>query len=52
MIKSNVPADYVPSSGEIDNIVYITLKSTIGWPMRQCDLAMITILCADPVGDR
>lgn len=35
-----LPEDYSPSDGEIDNITYLTCKYACGWPMRQADLAV------------
>lgn len=33
--------DYAPSPGELDNLVYLTLKYTVGWQMREADRAVI-----------
>lgn len=46
-----VPADYVPSSGELDNLIYLTFKYTIGWSMRQADKAVCLSMAGDIVGD-
>ena len=32
-----IPDDYKPTFGELDNFVYLTLKYTVNWIMRQCD---------------
>lgn len=37
-LELNLPEDYKLSDGEIDNIVYLTCKYTVQWPMRQVDL--------------
>lgn len=39
--------DYRPSDGELDNLVFLTLKYTIGWPMRQADKAVILQFAGD-----
>lgn len=39
-----LPNDYQLTAGEINNIVYITCKSTVGWPMRSADLAICQMM--------
>lgn len=46
-----LPADYKPSSGELDNICYLVLKYTVGWQMRQADLQVCLLMAGDIVGD-
>lgn len=41
MLNIDIAPDYTPSDGEINNLVYFTLKYSAGWPMRQCDLMAI-----------
>ena len=36
-----IPDNYVPSDGELDNIVYLVSKYTINWNMRAVDLAVV-----------
>jgi hypothetical protein len=43
-LELNLPDDYKPSAGELDNIVYLVCKYTIGWQMRQCDLAVCVMM--------
>lgn len=45
-----VPADYVPSDGEVDNIVYLICKYTAQWPMRSADLAICKMMAGDMKG--
>ena len=40
----NIPKDYKPSDGEINNLVYLTLKYTVGWSMRAADLAVMQMM--------
>lgn len=49
-MKIDVPEDYVPSAGEIDNLVYLCCRYTVGWQMRACDLAVVRGLVPDPRG--
>lgn len=49
-MKVNVPEDYVPSAGEVDNLVYLCCKYTAGWQMRACDLAVVKMMAPDPRG--
>lgn len=46
----SLPADYKMTDGEIDNIVYLTCKYTIGWNMRQADLHVCKRLMGDAMG--
>jgi hypothetical protein len=32
---------HVPTAGELNNIVYLTMKYLAGWQMRQCDLGVV-----------
>ncbi len=43
-----VANDYVPSYNELDNLVYITCKSTINWNMRSADLAVCLMMTGGP----
>lgn len=42
----NLPVDdnYSPSDGELNNFVYLCCKYTVGWGMRQADLAICLML--------
>ena len=40
-----LPKDYQLTAGEINNIVYVTCKHTVGWPMRSADLAICQMMC-------
>jgi hypothetical protein len=46
-LNIQVPDDYVPSDGEVNNLVYLTCKYTCGWPMRSVDL----LICRQMAGD-
>jgi len=50
ILNINVPSDYTPSDGEVDNLVYLTCKYTIGWNMRACDLAIMKIMAGEMQG--
>jgi hypothetical protein len=39
-----VADDYAPSNGELNNLVYLTCKYTVGWGMRQTDLAVCLMM--------
>lgn len=39
-----VADDYVPSEGELNNIVYLICKYTVGWQMRTADLAVCVLM--------
>lgn len=43
-MKLEIPQDYVPSAGEINNIVYLCCSYTVGWPMRATDLAVCEMM--------
>ena len=43
-LELNLPEDYKLSEGEIDNIVYLTCKYTVQWPMRQVDLQVCKMM--------
>jgi len=46
-----IPDDYVPSEGELNNFVYIICKYTVGWGMRQTDLAVCLQMAGDTKGN-
>jgi len=46
----SVPLDYVPSEGEVDNIVYLVCMYTANWPMRQPDLSICKMMTGEIVG--
>ena len=55
MLGLPIPDNYKPSYGELDNVVYITCKYTINWPMRMADLAVVLSIAGGPdniVGDK
>jgi hypothetical protein len=43
-LELQLPDDYTPSAGELNNFVYLTCKYTCGWQMRQCDLAVCLLM--------
>ena len=43
-MELNLPENYQPSEGEINNIVYLCCKYTVGWPMRTADLAICNMM--------
>ena len=43
-----IPDNYVPSYGELDNIVYLVCKYTINWPMRVADLSVVLTMAGGP----
>jgi hypothetical protein len=43
-LVNEVPDDYEVTPGEIDNIVYLTCRYTVGWPYRAVDLAIIQLM--------
>lgn len=49
-LKIAVPDDYEPTPGEINNLVYLTCKYTIGWGMRAADLAVVQTMVPEPRG--
>jgi hypothetical protein len=50
-ITANIPEDYQLSNGEIDNIVYLICKYTVGWDMRQADrMACQMMMCKGKSG--
>jgi len=49
-LNVNVPEGYKPSDGEINNFVYLACKYTIGWAMRQVDLAVCKSMAGEIVG--
>ena len=42
-----IAPDYKPSEGELDNLVYLTLKYTVGWGMRVCDKSICLMMASD-----
>ncbi|KKM23991.1 hypothetical protein LCGC14_1609560 [marine sediment metagenome] len=42
----DIPEDYEPSAGELDNFVYLVCKYTVNFPMRNCDLAVCTTMAS------
>jgi hypothetical protein len=38
---------HVPTSNEVDNICYLSMKYGIGWMMRQADLMVVTKMLGD-----
>jgi hypothetical protein len=40
----NLPEDYALTDGEIDNIVYLTCRYTVGWGMRSCDKSVCEMM--------
>ncbi len=51
-MKLNIPENYKPNNGEINNLVYLTLKYTIKWPMRAADLAVIKTMVGEIEGEK
>lgn len=49
-IEITLPSDYRLTDGEIDNIVYLVCKYTVGWPMRQADLAICKYMAGEGTG--
>lgn len=43
-LSLKLPEGYELSDGEVDNIVYLTCKYTIGWGMRACDKAVCDMM--------
>lgn len=41
--------DYRPSSGELDNFVYLICKYTVGWQMRQADLQVCLMMAGHTI---
>jgi len=48
-MKLNLPDDYVVAEGEANNLVYLTLKYTVGWNMRACDFQVMFIMQEQPI---
>ncbi len=42
----DVPEDYEPSEGELNNFVYLVCKYTVNWQIRACDLAVCTMMAS------
>ena len=40
-MKRHLPSDYIMSDGEMDNLIYLTLKHGCDSPMRQTDKAVV-----------
>ena len=45
-MKRHLPSDYVMSRGEMDNLIYLTLKHGCNWPMRQADKTVVLLMFA------
>ena len=48
-MKLNVPDDYIVGDGEANNLVYLILKYTIDWQMRECDLQVMLMMQERPI---
>ena len=49
LLGLSLPPDYQPSDGELDNLIYVVLKYTVGWPMRQADKAVCMVAGGDAI---
>ena len=47
-----IAEDYKPNEGELDNILYLTFKYTVGWPMRQADKMVCLTMAGEAIGDK
>jgi len=47
-MKTPIADDYELGEGEINNVVYLVLKYTVGWGMRACDLAVCKLMAEGP----
>jgi|WetSurMetagenome_2_1015567.scaffolds.fasta_scaffold1781515_1 hypothetical protein len=45
----DLPTDYQLSDGEIDNIVYLTCKYTVGWQSRSVDVSVMKLMLGTTV---
>jgi hypothetical protein len=39
-----LPDDYEPTDGELDNIIYLIMKYSVGWMMRQADKFSVLLM--------
>ena len=46
-----VADEYVPGAGEINNIVYLICKYTVGWQMRAVDLQVCQMMAGEIKGN-
>jgi hypothetical protein len=44
LLNIDLPADYKPSIGELNNLAYITFKYTVGWRMREADFQVSLLM--------
>ena len=51
MIDAGIADDYEFGTGEINNIVYLCCKYTVGWQMRQSDLAVCQSMAGEMRGN-
>jgi hypothetical protein len=42
---------HIPTSGELNNITYLAMKYLARWGMRQCDLAVVLVMCTPKTMD-
>ena len=40
----DIPGDYKVEEGEANNLVYLTLKYTVGWQMRAADFGVMLLM--------
>lgn len=45
-LSIDVPENYEPSAGELDNFVYLVCKYTVNYSMRNCDAAVCTMMAS------
>ena len=50
-LELDLPSDYRPSAGELDNLVYLVCKYTCGWQMRAADKAVCLMMAGDVIGN-
>jgi hypothetical protein len=46
----NLPEGYEPTDGELNNLVYLILKYTAGWAMREVDFQVMLTMVAEESG--
>ena len=46
----NVPKNYKPSAGELDNLVYLICKYGANWEMKQADLSVCLMMAGETIG--
>ena len=49
-LNIEIPDDYKPSDGELDNLVYLALKYGANWQMRGCDKQVVLVMCENTIG--